>query len=360
MRRSLLVLVRWQGEVVATRTVEQDWERQGFELPADFVSPDVQVEAYDVTRERAALPLVPPIDWRGPVGFLVSLALHVSVVVAVLLTMFFRSRDGGPKLEADDANRQAATVEEYLTRIAANEATSENKPPPQPPEIRPNRAEAEPEHVPPPALAQSEVPPPQTPPTPQADHAAKDGKGGDPEPGAPEEAVTLDLPPDALTDLLRADETTPGSASPGSGGTDTVTASKATCGASNAAKNAGPICTRTVVVTSLDVPPGCFTDTLVKPGQTGTLSFPCDGDGEAHITFGKKSFAGASRGGQVEMCAGTEYPFSDGCRWTSAQRVRGSVASGSLAFDYGEAPKVGQEKKFCARACSAHGTVSVK
>jgi hypothetical protein len=59
------------------------------------------------------------------------------------------------------------------------------------------------------------------------------------------------------------------------------------------------------------------------------------------------------------MCAGTEYPFSDGCRWTSAQRVRGRLGMGDLAFEYGEAPKAGTHKS-CARACSASGRVHVK
>lgn len=345
--------MRWQGEVVATRTVEQDWERQGFETPTDFASPDVQVEAYDVTRERAALPLAPAIDWRGPLGFVVSLALHVSLAVAVLLTMFVRNPSQSQKLEADDANRQAATVQEYMTKIAANEAANETKPPP-PPEVRPNRAEPEPEVVPPPPVAEPVVPPIVSPPAP----AASADNSGSPVPPAEKT-----LPPE-LTDLIdsiaKAEETTAGSESPGSGGADSVTASKATCAPSSAPKNTGPMCQRSVVVTSLDVPPGCFTDTLVKPGQTGTLSFPCNGDGEARLTFGKKSFKGAALGGKVEMCAGTEYPFSDGCKWTSAQRVRGSVTSGVLAFDYGEAPKVGQGQKLCARACSAHGTVAVK
>ena len=137
-----------------------------------------------------------------------------------------------------------------------------------------------------------------------------------------------------------------------------MTASPATCAHLTVPKTKGKLCKRTVTVTSMDAPASCFVDTVMKMGQTGTLSFPCEGDGEARLTFGKKSFAGASIGGRLEMCAGTEYPFSDGCRWTSAQRVTGRVAMQSLSFSYGEAPKAGQHKS-CASACSATGTVRV-
>ena len=112
-------------------------------------------------------------------------------------------------------------------------------------------------------------------------------------------------------------------------------------------------------VTSLEVPSSCFVDTVMKIGQTGTLTFPCEGDGEARLAFGTKSFAGASIGGRFDMCTGTEYPFVDGCRWTSAQRVTGRLGAQDLAFKYGEAPKVGTQKQ-CAAACSASGTVHVK
>jgi hypothetical protein len=87
------------------------------------------------------------------------------------------------------------------------------------------------------------------------------------------------------------------------------------------------------------------------------LTFPCDGNGPATLTFGTRSFAGARTSGDVEVCAGTQFPWDDGCTWTSAQRVSGSIASGELRFVYGEAPKAGQRR--CMPACGATGTIRI-
>jgi hypothetical protein len=76
------------------------------------------------------------------------------------------------------------------------------------------------------------------------------------------------------------------------------------------------------------------------------------------LSFGGKTFTGASTSGVVDACTGTQFPWNDGCDWTSAQRVTGSLASGTLRFTYGEAPKPGQNKS-CAPSCTATGSVRV-
>ena len=122
---------------------------------------------------------------------------------------------------------------------------------------------------------------------------------------------------------------------------------------------AGPACTRSVVVQTLTrSSPTCFVDVVVAVGQTGTLTLACAGDGEASIAFGSRSFAGAVVGGAIMVCTGTQFDWSDGCVWTSAQTVQGDVASGTLSFDYVEAPKPGQSS--CAAPCTAHGTIAVR
>jgi hypothetical protein len=118
------------------------------------------------------------------------------------------------------------------------------------------------------------------------------------------------------------------------------------------------MCSETVRVTSLTrSSPSCFTDNVVNVGQVGTLSFPCAGDGEATLRFGALAFEGAEIDGRASVCTGTQFPWSDGCTWTSAQRVSGDVRSGALRFDYGEAPKAGE--RGCMSACSATGTLAV-
>lgn len=326
MRTSLLVLVRWRGDVIATHNVEQGRSVQSLDFLEGFAStPDVRVEMYDVTAERAALGrrFAPKLDLRAAYAFLVSGMLHAEVAAIVLLTLFLRQE--GVQIEADDANRKAATVQADM-QVAADEGADAGAI--DPPKNQEATADPKPEDV---APAEDDRPAPPE----MADESASTEPQGAP---AQEE----------------------GSEAPGSGGTDSLTASPATCVKVHVPKAQGKMCTRTVVVSRIEVSAGCFVDTIMHSGQTGTLTFPCEGDGEARLTFGKKSFAGASLGGKLDMCAGTEYPFSDGCRWTSAQRVTGRLATRSLSFNYGEAPKVGQSARSCASACSATATVSLK
>jgi len=82
--------------------------------------------------------------------------------------------------------------------------------------------------------------------------------------------------------------------------------------------------------------------------------YPCSGDGPAKVTFGAASFDGADEGGKVTACTGTQFDWADGCTWTSAQTVTGSVASGTLRFTYGEAPKSR------ASTCASTGSLRVE
>ena len=327
MRTSLLVLVRWRGDVIATHNVEQGRSVQSFGFLDGFAStPDVSVEMFDVTAERVSLGrrFAPKLDLRAAYAFLVSGMLHAELAAIVLLTFFLR-QPSGEQLEADDANRKAATVQAEM-QVAADEGADAGAVDP------PKNQEATAEQ-------------------PQEDLAPSE----DEKPAPPDVADEQ-----ASTEPQGAPAQVEGSEAPGSGGTDSLTASPATCVKVHVPKAQGKMCTRTVAVSRIEVSAGCFVDTIMHSGQTGTLTFPCEGDGEARLTFGKKSFAGASLGGKLDMCAGTEYPFSDGCRWTSAQRVTGRLATRSLSFNYGEAPKIGQNVRSCASACSATATVSFK
>ncbi|HSO31453.1 MAG TPA: hypothetical protein VLT33_03025 [Labilithrix sp.] len=295
MRSPLLVLVRWRGDIIAT------YDRLPPAAPLVSECDGVSVEVYDVGVERAALSLRPRVDLRPIAGFLASLALHVSVAAAIVLAL--TAKDRIAEIIADKgSNDQGAVLQDPVIRIAANENAAER-------------------------------PKDERPPAPADEHAR-------PEP-----------PP--------APETTAVAAAHGSSGKDTVSTSRSVCAPpKNLAPNDGPRCQRTVTLSAVSTRPSCYVDTVAHAGDTGTLTYPCEGDGEATLTFGNRAFAGASVGGKINVCTGTEYPWSDGCKWTSAQRVTGTVASGSLRFTYGEAPKVGEHD--CWSACDATATVRVE
>ena len=151
----------------------------------------------------------------------------------------------------------------------------------------------------------------------------------------------------------------PGTPAPGTEPPGTPARSSATCAIANVPATRGSMCSRPVTVDSFAVVrASCYVDTEIGHGAEGTLQTPCDGDGEAMIVFGSMTFRGSIVSGRIDVCAGTEFPWQDGCTWTSAQRVSGALSDGVLTFGYGEAPKAGEEG--CATACSATGSLRVR
>jgi hypothetical protein len=297
MRSPLLVLVRWRGDIIAT------YDSVPPAAPLVSEHEGVTVEVYDVGPERRALALRPAIDVRPLAGFLVSLAAHAAVAAALVVGLTVKDRVNAILADEGRSNTQAAVLQDPLTRIAANE----------------NAAERPKDERPAPTLADEQArpePPPVT-------------------------------------------ETTAATPAHGSSGPDPLSTSRSTCAPpKDLAPNTGPRCQRTVRLSAVSTRPTCYVDTVAHAGDTGTLTFPCEGDGEATLTFGNRAFAGASVGGTINVCTGTEYPWSDGCKWTSAQRVTGTIASGTLRFTYGEAPKAGEHD--CWSACDATATVRVE
>ena len=138
---------------------------------------------------------------------------------------------------------------------------------------------------------------------------------------------------------------------------DDGSSSSATC-TTKALPASGPTCERPVDVTSFDLSRAtCWVDTAVMAGAKGTLQTPCTGDGEAVLTLGGMKFTGVIIGGKLAVCAGTEFDWSDGCAWTSAQRIEGDPSRG-LVFHYSEAPKPKQSG--CAPACTATASLRVQ
>lgn len=119
----------------------------------------------------------------------------------------------------------------------------------------------------------------------------------------------------------------------------------------------GPLCWHTLEVLEITRSSStCFVDTVVKEGAFGELAVDCSG-GAAEATFGDHVFRGSFDGDQVDICTGTSFDWSDGCRWDSSQRVQGSIGSGEVRFDYTEAPAPGQTR--CLTPCTATARVLI-
>ncbi|MBX3193434.1 MAG: hypothetical protein KF819_41010 [Labilithrix sp.] len=299
-----LVLVKWHGDVIAAHTVAH-----GDPLPTSAEAHGVSTEVHDVAETRTSLDLRPSIDTPAALGLLTSMGAHLVFVAVVLVGLAIRSPEA---LAADEANERAARLERWAALVAASDGDRDR------------------------------------------DRQAEDERRG-----------TRSSDDDGLTAAKLAPTAIARDAPESSSGHDAISASPAVCTKRVMPEATGATCTKTVVVTSLASQPGCFTDTVVAVGQRGTLRYPCDGEGPASLGFsskthGSKQFDGGGSKRAVDVCTGTEFDFSDGCTWTSAQRVSGSIERGTLQFAYGEAPKAGQESKACASACTARGTLRVE
>lgn len=346
MRATHLILLKWRGDVIAAHTVKR--ERAGYDrIPTDpsfeaaragaAPADDVSVEVHEVPLDRRDLGLEAHLDGRAILGVLTSIGFH-GVLALALLVGVLASKEGGAASPDDQANEQAAQIRDLMARIEQDENALEKE---QQRNIEAaEKGAAEPEVLP-------EVPLP------------NHNQDSPPEPDRKDDALAAGEPEAPQETVAEAEPAPEPPKEPGQRGTDTSATSKAVCNLAPPPKNSGPTCKRDVVVTSLSSEPFCFVDTIVQQGQQGTLTFPCDGDGAATLSFGGRAFVGAAIGGKVEACTGTQYPFNDGCTWTSAQRVTGSIANGTLHFAYGEAPKAGEDTRSCARACTARGTVRI-
>ncbi len=296
------MLVKWYGDVIATRTLEAGQE---VDRSIEHAGSGVSVDVVEVPYTRSSLGVAPPTEVLPVVTVLASVGAHM------LMALLFAATAASP---AEEAREREAALRAYRVRAEALDPEGD----------RPDRDR-------------------------QTWNGYSDGDSALDGPTADLGFVhphSAPLPPTTAS-------AHPQPASPA------LPSAVALCTHPPSPAATGPICTRTVVVTSLArSSPSCFTDTVIEDGQRGTLSFPCQGDGPVSVRFGGAVFTGSQVGGKLEACDGTEFPWSDGCSWTSAQRVAGHVGDRVLSFTYGEAPKAGQHS--CASACSATGTVAVE
>lgn len=102
--------------------------------------------------------------------------------------------------------------------------------------------------------------------------------------------------------------------------------------------------------------PTCFVDVRVRVGEEGAVDWDCgETTGRASITFPNARFTGVVTERNVDVCSGTEFDWTDGCHWSSAQTIRGSLSDQRLRLTYAEAPLAMQLG--CVVPCSASGTL---
>jgi hypothetical protein len=133
-------------------------------------------------------------------------------------------------------------------------------------------------------------------------------------------------------------------------------AASATAPAGAPATSAGAQCRLSLSVGPVQVRPGCTIDQRVG-GRTAELVYPCDG-GAARVTFGDTTFVGHVANGEVDVSTETTFPFSDGCRWRTKQRIAGALGGGPLQYTYEERPDPGQSG--CAAGCDATAIVQAR
>jgi hypothetical protein len=115
---------------------------------------------------------------------------------------------------------------------------------------------------------------------------------------------------------------------------------------------------------------GCTLDERISRG-TGTLLYPCSGDGPVEAVFGEHRFEGAVYAGLMMLTLTTELDWEDGCHWETRQGLRSSwrrdggrerdadeapSTHPKLAWTYTERPVIGTG---CYGSCKATADIEV-
>lgn len=102
---------------------------------------------------------------------------------------------------------------------------------------------------------------------------------------------------------------------------------------------------------------GCTIEEQISK-NTGTLDYPCAGDGEAEALFGAQTYSGHVRDGQLELEAKEELDPGDGCHWGTTANIRGRIADEApLSWTYREYVLRGTN---CFGLCTARTSFQVR
>lgn len=126
-------------------------------------------------------------------------------------------------------------------------------------------------------------------------------------------------------------------------------------------------CTAALRPSTIRTNPGCTLDEQISHG-TGSLSFPCSGDGTFEASFGEHRFSGTLSGTSLLLNLTTELDWQDGCHWQTKQIIRGewrreAKVHPKLAWSYSEAairgPSGGPVTQACYGSCKATADIEV-
>jgi hypothetical protein len=92
-----------------------------------------------------------------------------------------------------------------------------------------------------------------------------------------------------------------------------------------------------IAITSFASNAACYYDTSLREGSTGTLLYECNG-GASKLTIGPEVFLGTydPKTGTISLREQRNFPFSDGCTWTSVQTITGDLEKGAFQYGYAE------------------------
>jgi hypothetical protein len=118
----------------------------------------------------------------------------------------------------------------------------------------------------------------------------------------------------------------------------------------------GDMCTATLHAGRIAKLPTCTLDEKIS-STSGTLRYPCEGDGEAEAVFDDQRFDGSVKNDVLTLTIITEPDWRDGCDWESHQVIQGSIKHGKLSWRLAE--HIVRDTGSCYGACTATATIDV-
>ena len=115
-------------------------------------------------------------------------------------------------------------------------------------------------------------------------------------------------------------------------------------------------CTARLRASPIKTKDGCTLDERISQGS-GTLLYPCSGDGPVEAVFGEHRFQGTLTASVLSLALTTEIDWEDNCHWETKQQIRGELKREreagkhlKLQWTYSEAPVTGTG---CFGSCRA-------
>ena len=115
-------------------------------------------------------------------------------------------------------------------------------------------------------------------------------------------------------------------------------------------------CTAKLTAGHIRAKASCFLDEQISHGA-GRLLYPCSGNGPADATFGEHVYTGSMMGGVMTLTMSSELDYTDGCHWTSQQRITGNPAERELGWSYRESAT---GPNACLEPCTATADLTIR